>query len=116
LARREHASEAFFSARAQEVASVLHVPGALVERFEVDGSSVSMGGAYDSELSGAERLLGVGARTPPDTGSLTAQVFQTHRTARVDDFSTLPGAVGDAARAAGIGSGCAGPILVNRDL
>jgi GAF domain-containing protein len=116
LVAREPPSEAFFSTVAREVASVLNVPGALVERFEADGASVSIGAAYDSDLSGAERFLGVGARTPPDPGSLTAQVFETHRTARVDDFSTLPGAVGDAARAAGVGSGCAGPIVVNGDL
>jgi GAF domain-containing protein len=116
LVAREPASEAFFSTVAREVASVLNVPGAIVERFEADGASVSIGAAYDSDLLGAERFLGVGARTPPDPGSLTAQVFETHRTARVDDFSTLPGAVGDAARAAGVGSGCAGPIVVNRDL
>jgi GAF domain-containing protein/two-component sensor histidine kinase len=116
LVAREPASEAFFSTVAREVAAVLNVPGALVERFEADGGSVSIGAAYDSDLLGAERFLGVGARTPPDPGSLTAQVFETHRTARVDDFSTLPGAVGDAARAAGVGSGCAGPIVVNRDL
>src|SRR6185312_9724044 len=61
-------------------------------------------------------LLGVGVRTPPDSGSLTAQVFETKHPARVDDFSTLPGPVGDAARAAGIGCGCAGPIVVNRGL
>src|SRR5207247_7947030 len=34
LVAREPASEAFFSAVAREVASVLNVPGALVERFE----------------------------------------------------------------------------------
>jgi PAS domain S-box-containing protein len=116
LVAREPASEAFFSAVAREVASVLNVPGALVERFEADGASVSVGAAYDSDLSGAERLLGVGVRTPPDSGSLTGQVFETKRPARVDDFSTLPGPVGDAARAAGIGSGSAGPIVVNRGL
>ncbi|HET6867931.1 MAG TPA: GAF domain-containing protein [Solirubrobacteraceae bacterium] len=116
LVAREPASEAFFSAVAREVASVLHVPGALVERFEADGASVSIGAAYDSDFSGADRLLGVGVRTPPDSGSLTAQVFETKHAARVDDFSTLPGPVGDAARAAGIGSGCAGPIVVNRGL
>ena len=116
LVAREPASEAFFSAVAREVASVLNAPGALVERFEADGASVSIGAAYDSDLSGAERLLGVGVRTPPDSGSLTAQVFETKHPARVDDFATLPGPVGDAARAAGIGSGCAGPIVVNRGL
>jgi signal transduction histidine kinase len=116
LVAREPASEAFFSAVAQEVASVLNAPGALVERFEADGSSVSIGAAYDPDLSGAKRLLGVGARTPPDAGSLTAQVLETKHPARVDDFSTVPGPVGDAAQAAGVGSGCAGPIVVNGGL
>src|SRR5262249_5772996 len=76
LVAREPASEAFFSTVAREVASVLNVPGALVERFEADGVSVSIGAAYESELSGAERFLGVGARTQPDAGSLTAQVLE----------------------------------------
>jgi PAS domain S-box-containing protein len=116
LVARDPASEAFFSAVAREVASVLNVPGALVERYEADGTSVSIGAAYDPDLSGAERLLGVGARTARDPGSLTAQVFETKHPARVDDFSTLHGPVGDAARAAGLGSGCAGPIMVNRGL
>src|SRR3954454_9949436 len=50
---------------------------------------------------------------PRDPGSLAAQVFDTHGPARVDDFSTLPGAVGEVSRAARLGSGCAGPIVVN---
>src|SRR5262249_23272824 len=82
LVAREPASEAFFSAVAREVASVLNVPGALVERFEADGASVSIGAAYDSDLSGAEQFLGVGARTEPEPGSLTAQVFETHGACR----------------------------------
>ncbi|HEY2435714.1 MAG TPA: GAF domain-containing sensor histidine kinase, partial [Solirubrobacteraceae bacterium] len=55
----------------------------------------------------------VGTRMPPTPGSLAAQVFETERAARVDDFSTLHGPIGDLARAAGLGSGCAGPIVVN---
>src|SRR4051794_9242982 len=116
LVAREPASEAFFSSVAREVASVLNVRGAVVERFEADGASVSIGAAYDPDLSGAEPLLRVGVRTPRDSGSLTAQVFGTRRPARIDDYSTLPGPVGDALRAAGIGSGCAGPVVVNGGL
>src|SRR4051794_29849268 len=116
LVAREPASEAFFSAVAREVASVLNVRGALVERFEADGASVSIGAAYDPDLSGAEQLLRVGVRTPRDSGSLAAQVFETKHPARIDDYSTLPGPVGDAVRAAGIGSGCAGPVVVNGGL
>jgi len=107
------ASERVFSTIAREVASVLNMPRVVVERFEADGASVIIGTANDADLSGVERLLGIGTRTPADSGSLTTKVFRTKRTARVEDFSTLPGAIPAAATAAGIGSGCAGPIVVN---
>ena len=67
-------------------------------------------------VAGAKRFLGIGTRMPPDPGSLAAQVRDTHGPARVDDFSTLPGTVGELARAARLGSGCAGPIVVNGTL
>jgi GAF domain-containing protein len=109
-------SERVFSIVAREVASVLNVPGVIVQRYEADGTVVTLGDAFDSELAGAERFLGVGSRMPRDPGSLAAQVFETQSPARVDDFSTLPGTIGDLARAAGLGSGCAGPIVVNGEL
>jgi PAS domain S-box-containing protein len=106
-------SERLFSAVAGEVASVLQVPGVIVQRYEADGMVVTCGDAFHSDLAGAERFLGVGARMPRDPGSLAAQVFETQRPARIDDFSTLPGTIGDLAREAGLGSGCAGPIVVD---
>src|SRR3954462_233251 len=75
--------------------------------------TLTLGGAFRPDLARAEQFVGIGARMPPDPGSLAAQVFDTHGPARVDDFSTLPGTVGDLAREARIGSGCAGPIVVN---
>jgi GAF domain-containing protein len=113
LVARAPASERFFSTVAREVASVLNVPGVIVQRYEADGTVVTFGEAFDSDLAGAERFFAFGTRMPRDPGSLAAQVFETHRAARVDDFSALPGTIGDLARAAGLGSGCAGPIVVN---
>src|SRR5262249_14882726 len=46
-------------------------------------------------------------------GTLAAAVLATHRVARVDDYSTVEGPMGDAARAGGLGSGCAAPIMVD---
>src|SRR5262249_26850042 len=89
------------------------VPGVIVQRYEADQTVVTVGEAFDSDLAGAQRFLGVGARMPRDPGSLAAQVFDTQGPARIDDFSTLPGTIGDLARASGLGSGCAGPIMVN---
>jgi PAS domain S-box-containing protein len=113
LVARAPASEQLFSTVASEVASVLDVPGVIVTRYEADGLALTLGAAFRPDLAGAERFLGVGARMPRDPGSLAAQVFDTHGPARIDDFSTLPGAVGDLARASRLGSGCAGPIVVN---
>ena len=106
-------SEELFSAVAREVAGVLDVRGVIVDRFEADGSQITLGSAYDLELEGAESFLGVGVRLPFHPGTLAAGVWETHRAARVDDYSKLEGGMGDAARAAGVGSGCAAPIMVD---
>ena len=116
LAAGAPASEQFFSTVAGEVATVLGVPGVIVTHYEADGTAVTLGEAFDLDLEGGERYLGVGARMPLDPGSLAAQVFATHGNARIDDFSTLAGTIGDLARSAGLGSGCAGPIVVNGEL
>src|SRR5262249_14180630 len=46
-------SDELFSAVAREVAAVLGVRGVIVDRFEPDGSQVTLGSAYDAELAGA---------------------------------------------------------------
>jgi GAF domain-containing protein len=110
---RAPAPEQLFSIVAREVASVLNVPGVIVTRYEPDGTAVTVGQAFGPDLAGAEEFLGVGTPMPPDPGTLTALVLDTHKPARVDDLSTSPGTVGEVARAAELGSGCAGPIVVN---
>jgi PAS domain S-box-containing protein len=113
MVARAPASEQLFSTVAREVASVLDVPGVIVTRYEPDGTAVTVGEAFGPDLAGAEQFLGIGTPMPPDPGTLTALVFETHDPARVDDLSTSPGTVGEVARAAELGSGCAGPIVVN---
>src|SRR4051794_19043183 len=113
MVARAPASERLFSTVAREVASVLDVPGVIVTRYERDGTAVTVGKAFGPDLARAERFLGIGTPMPPDPGTLTALVFDTHDPARVDDLSTSPGTVGEVARAAELGSGCAGPIVVN---
>jgi signal transduction histidine kinase len=113
LVAEDPESEDLLSAIASEVAHVLDVRGVIVERFEADGSQVIVGRSYDGELAGADDLLGVGVRFPLHPGTLAAEVWETRRGARVEDYSTLQGMMGDAARAVGIGSGCAAPIVVD---
>ena len=113
VAQESPPAEQLFSIVAREVAAVLDVPGVIVTRYEPDGTAVTVGEAFGPDLGGAEQFLGIGTPMPPDPGTLTALVLDTHEPARVDDLSTSPGAVGEVARAAELGSGCAGPIVVN---
>ncbi len=113
VAQESPPAEQLFSIVAREVASVLDVPGVIVTRYEPDGTAVTVGEAFGPDLGVAEQFLGVGTPMPPDPGTLTALVLDTHEPARVDDLSTSPGTVGEVARAAELGSGCAGPIVVN---
>ena len=98
MVARAPASEQLFSAVAREVASVLDVPGVIVTRYEPDGTAVTVGEAVGPDLGGAKRFLGVGTPMPPDPGTLTALVFDTHDPARIDDLSKSPGTVGEVAR------------------
>ena len=78
MVARAPASEQLFSTVAREVASVLDVPGVIVTRYEPDGTAVTVGEAFGPDLAGAEQFLGVGTPMPPDPGTLTALVFDTH--------------------------------------
>jgi signal transduction histidine kinase len=102
-----------YSAVANEVAERLHVSAALLDRYDPDGTAVTLALTVDPLWESAQRILQVGRRWPPDPGSLNAAIRETGRAARIDDYSDLMGEVAEIARAAGFGSGCAAPILVD---
>jgi GAF domain-containing protein len=106
-------AEELFSGVATEVAEVLGVSAALLDRFEQDGTALTLAAYSDPAWESMAAALTVGMRWPPDPGSLTALIQETERAARVDDYSDLAGTIGETSRAAGIGSGCAVPILVD---
>jgi signal transduction histidine kinase/putative methionine-R-sulfoxide reductase with GAF domain len=108
--------ERLFSAVAAEVAFVLGVSGAEVDRYEPDGTAVMMAVWRDQGWDVVDSALHVGMRWPPEPGSLTATIQRTGGTARVDDYSDIPGLIGESSRVAGIGSACAAPIVVEGEL
>jgi GAF domain-containing protein len=110
------APDELFAAVAGEVASVLGVSGAILDRYEPDGTAVTLALAHDPDWTIAPKIAYNGRRWPRDEGGLTALVYETRRPARVDDYAEVAGDAGDAARAAGVGSGCATPIVVNGSL
>jgi GAF domain-containing protein len=108
--------ELLFSAVAREAAQVLHVAAASLERYEADGTGVTLALARAPDWEIADSVAYPGRRWPYDPGGLLALVWDTGRAARVDDYSEVGGAAGDAARTAGFTSTCATPITVDGKL
>jgi signal transduction histidine kinase len=94
-----------FAAVAEEVARILDVLSVSLVRYEPDGGSIVLASFNDPHFQ-------VDSRWPRDDRSLNAIVRETGRAARIDDFSELPGRVAAAARASGVHSGIAAPIVV----
>ena len=105
--------EDLFTAVAQEVGNVLHVSGTILDWYEADGTAVTLATAHDEDWDAADLVAFPGRRWPSEPGSLSRSVFETRRTARIDDYASLLGVTGDAARQVGVGSGAAGPIIVD---
>jgi signal transduction histidine kinase len=82
-------AEELFSAVAAEVGRVIDVSAALVDRYEPNGTAVTLAAWYE-----------------PDWTAF----------GDVNDYSDFEGTVDELARAAGVGSGCASPIVVDGEL
>ena len=108
--------EVLFSAVAREAAQVLDVAAASLERYEADGTGVTLALARAPDWEIADSVAYPGRRWPYDPGGLLALVWDTGRAARVDDYSEVGGAAGEAARAVGVTSACAAPITVDGKL
>ena len=101
-------SAAVFAAIAREVGQVIGLPLVAVWRYEPDASATVIGAWSDRP-----HAFEVGTRWPLDGPTICARVRDTGRPARIDDFTDVPGTIGDAARSAGI-CACAGaPIIVD---
>jgi GAF domain-containing protein len=101
-------SEEVFSAVAQEVAQVMHMPMVGVYRYDSDGLMTVIATWTDRP-----HVLQPGTRWPLDGRSMVAQVQRTGRPARVEDYTGLPGALAAGARASGLNATAGVPIIVN---
>jgi signal transduction histidine kinase len=109
-------AEELYAGVATEVAQVLGVSATILDRYESDGSAVRLAASHDRAWTAVESILELGMRWPPEPGSLIARVYETGDAARVDDYSGLGGVIGESVRKAGVGSGCATPIVVDGSL
>ncbi|HEX7144473.1 MAG TPA: GAF domain-containing protein [Gaiellaceae bacterium] len=97
-----------FSAVAQEVAQVMHLPMVGVYRYDSDGLMTVI-----ATWSDRPHVLHPGTRWPLDGQSMLAQVQRTGRPARVEDYTDLPGALAAGARESGLNASAGAPIIVN---
>jgi signal transduction histidine kinase len=106
LVARGAAPADVFAAVAEEVSKVLNLPLVEMCRYEADGTATVIGAT-------GEHPFQVGTRWALDGPSLTALVRETERPARIDDYASVEGPIGDAARASGVHSGVGAPVVVD---
>jgi signal transduction histidine kinase len=97
-----------FSAVAEEVAQVMHMPMVGVYRYDGDGLMTVI-----ATRSDRPHVFETGTRWPLDGQSMVAQVHRTGRRARVEDYSGLPGALAAGARESALCATAGAPIIVN---
>jgi PAS domain S-box-containing protein len=94
---------------AREVGHVVGVRLVTLLRYEPDGASAIVIGAWGEQPNAFQ----VGTRWPLDGPSVTAQVLKTGRPAKIEDFSNLTGSIAEAAVRSGIGARAGAPIIVD---
>ena len=80
-----------FATVAEEVAGAFGVAGVTLDRYDPDEMTTVL-------ATWGETGFEAGTRWPLDEGSLARTVLETGRPARIDDYSELPGVIGEAMR------------------
>jgi signal transduction histidine kinase len=108
LVARGAETEEVFTAVAREVAEVMHLPVAAVQRYEDDGTTT-----VTAAWSDRPHPFQPGTRWPYHASGLGGRVRQTGRTGRVKDYSNRRGAFAAQARELGLQSVAGAPIIVD---
>jgi signal transduction histidine kinase len=109
LVARQAPSEEVFALVTEELSTLLDVSLVRTVRFEPDGTGTVL-------ASTADDRFGRGTNVPLPSGTVLGQVFRSGRPARVDDYSQVPGPIGDLIRHEGARCGAGGPIVVDGQL
>jgi signal transduction histidine kinase len=109
LVARAVPPEEVFTAVAGEAGRLLEADFAVMSRYHEDGSATVVGAWSRSAQA---HPLPVGSRLEPDGKSVHSLVFQTARSARVDDYGDDPGVGARVARQAGVRSVVGVPIHI----
>ena len=108
LVASEAPPSSVFEQVTREVAHLLHVPSASVQRYETDGHSTVVGSWREAGLTG----MPLGA--PLDLGgdSVVARVYRSGRPERIDDYDDAPGPLAEQLRSLGFRASVAAPLSV----
>jgi signal transduction histidine kinase len=109
LVARGTGPEEVFAAVVEEVGELLSVDHAGMNRYESDGTTLSIVAVWGRTASPAPPG---GRRQSLGGKNISTIVFETGRAARIDGYSDASGPLGRAARDFGIGSGVGTPIVV----
>jgi signal transduction histidine kinase len=96
---------------AREVAGFVNVPLVSIVCYEADGTATER-----ASVSERGELFPVGSRWLLDGTNVVAQVRESGRAARINDYSGLEGTIADTVRRAGIRSTVGIPIVVDGEL
>ena len=95
LVARSAPPQEVFTAVADEAGRLLKVDYTVLSRYDADGLATIVGHWASTDPG---RPLATGLRLKPEGRNITALVFETGRSARIDDYGTASGAFADFAR------------------
>src|SRR3954463_421543 len=108
LVARESSPQQLFAVMAEQVARIVNVPLVRVLRYEPDGSAVEFVGGWGESVD----PIAVGRRWLLDGPGVLASVWRSGRSARLDDYTDVPGQAAALVREAAMRSAVASPIVV----
>src|SRR5919106_1125348 len=108
LIARESSPQQLFAIVAEQVARIINVPLVRLVRYEPDGSLAELIGGWGESMD----PLAIGARWQLDGPGVLASVWQSGRSARLDDYTDVRGQAAAVVRQAGMRSAVANPIIV----
>lgn len=95
-----------FSAVAAEVAGIIDIPVVGINRYEADGTFTALG------IAGETNFM-VGSRWPVEEEGIAGVILATGSPARKDDYSTMPGRLGEAVQEDLMFSTVGVPVIVD---
>ena len=113
LVARAAPPDRIFASVAEEVGRLLQVGYTVLSRYDPDGDATVVGGWARTDPG---RPLALGVRMKPEGRNIHALVFESRAPARIDDYDSATGDLGELAQNWGYRSAVGVPITVEDDL